>query len=57
MPDTFWLGNYVNTFIEIGWMVVPWTFALGAVCRAEMTITAARELRARRAEKGALASA
>ncbi len=57
VPDTFWLGNYVNFLIEIGWMVVPWTFALGAVCRAELTITAAKELRARRAEKGALASA
>ena len=56
-PDSFWPAQHVNYLIEIGWLVVPWTFALAAVCRAEMTITAAKELRARRAGKGALASA
>jgi hypothetical protein len=54
VPDSIWPGVYVNYVIEIGWLMVPWTFALAAVCRAEITVTAARELKERRAARGEL---
>lgn len=48
-----WLGRYV---IEVGWQIVPWIVALAAVCRAELTVKAARELEQRRAAKSELVS-
>jgi hypothetical protein len=50
------INQLINYVFDIGWQVVPWTLAFAATCRAEMTVTAARELRERRAARGALAS-
>jgi hypothetical protein len=41
---------------ELGWQIVPWTMALAASARAELTVRAARELAARRASRDAFAS-
>jgi len=52
----FPINGFITYVFDIGWQLVPWTLAFAATCRAEMTVMAARELRERRAARGALAS-